>query len=71
MSTPRSYNQHRSHRALNLRPPGAAEDSPAAITDLATAEIRSGTALGGLISKYERAARPSLVDYDAAGHQGP
>ena len=28
------YNQHRPHRGLNLRPPGAAESAPAAITDL-------------------------------------
>jgi putative transposase len=50
------YNQHRPHRALNLRPPGAAEDPPAAVTDLATAKIRRRRVLGGLISEYEQAA---------------
>jgi transposase InsO family protein len=50
------YNGHRPHRARNLRPPGDAEIAPAAITDLATAEIRRRTVLGGLIYEYERAA---------------
>jgi transposase InsO family protein len=50
------YNQHRPHRALNLRPPGAAEGPPAPVTDLATAKIRRRRVLGGLISEYERAA---------------
>jgi putative transposase len=50
------YNQHRPHRALNLRPPGAAENPPATVTDLATAKIRRRRVLGGLISQYERAA---------------
>ncbi len=50
------YNGHRPHRARNLRPPGAAEIAPAAITDLATAEIRRRRVLGGLIYEYERAA---------------
>jgi len=50
------YNQRRPHRALNLRPPGAAEDPPAAVTDLMTAKIRRHRVLGGLISEYERAA---------------
>jgi len=50
------YNQRRPHRALNLRPPGAAEDAPAAVTDLMTAKIRRHRVLGGLISEYERAA---------------
>jgi hypothetical protein len=30
------YNDHRPHRARNLRPPGAAENTPALIADLAT-----------------------------------
>jgi putative transposase len=34
------YNQHRPHRGLNLRPPGAAGSAPVAITDPATANIR-------------------------------
>ncbi|MGH3223252.1 MAG: integrase core domain-containing protein, partial [Streptosporangiaceae bacterium] len=50
------YNQHRPHRARDLRPPGAAEDSPAAVTDLTTAKIRRRRVLGGLINEYDRAA---------------
>ena len=50
------YSQHRPHRALSLRPPGAAGDPPAAVTDLATVKIRRRRVLGGLISEYERAA---------------
>jgi putative transposase len=50
------YNQHRPHRALNLRLPDAVEDPPAAVTDLATAKIRRRRVLGGLISEYEQAA---------------
>jgi putative transposase len=50
------YNQHRPHRARNLRPPDSAEAIPAAITDLATAPIRRRKVLGGLIHEYQRAA---------------
>jgi putative transposase len=50
------YNEHRLHRARNLRPPVAAEITPAVIADLATPEIRRRRVLGGLINKYERAA---------------
>ena len=50
------YNDHHPHRAHNLRPPGADEIRPAAITDLATAEIRRRRVLGGLITEYEQAA---------------
>jgi len=50
------YNEHRPHRARNLRPPGAAEIAPAVIADLATPEIRRHRLLGGLINEYERAA---------------
>ena len=50
------YNEHRPHRARNLRPPGAVESTPAVITNLATAEIRRRRVLGGLINEYERAA---------------
>jgi hypothetical protein len=39
-----------------LRPPGAAEDPPVVVTDLATARIRRRKVLGGLISEYEQAA---------------
>jgi putative transposase len=50
------YNRHRPHRSLNLRPPGSAENAPAAITDLTTAKIRRRGVLGGLINEYEQAA---------------
>lgn len=50
------YNRHRPHRALNLRPPRAVGDPPAAVTDLTTAAIRRRRVLGGLISEYEHAA---------------
>jgi putative transposase len=50
------YNQHRPHRALNLRQPRPAEITPAPITDLMTAKIRRRGVLGGLINEYERAA---------------
>ena len=50
------YNEHRPHRARNLRPPGAAEMAPAVIADLATPKIRRRRVLGGLINEYERAA---------------
>jgi putative transposase len=50
------YNQHRPHRALNLRPPDAAEVPPAALADLATGQIRRRRVLGGLVSEYEHAA---------------
>ena len=50
------YHEHRPHRARNLRPPGADEIAPVAITDLATAQIRRRRVLGGLITEYEQAA---------------
>ncbi len=50
------YNEHRPHRARNLRPPGAAEIAPAVITDLATPKIRRRRVLGGLINEYEQVA---------------
>jgi len=50
------YNQHRPHRALNLRPPGSSERTSAAITGLTTAKIRCRKVLGGLINEYEQAA---------------
>jgi putative transposase len=50
------YNEHRPHRARNLRPPGAVEGTLAVITDPAAPEIRRRRALGGLINEYERAA---------------
>ena len=50
------YNEHRPHRARNLRPPGADEFAPVAITDLATSQVRRRRILGGLITEYEQAA---------------
>jgi len=50
------YNQHRPHRARDLRPPRPSEITPAAITDLTTAKIRRRWVLGGLINEYMRAA---------------
>jgi transposase InsO family protein len=49
------YNQHRPHRALNLRPPGAAEATPA-VTAITTATVRRRRVLGGLISEYGQTA---------------
>jgi putative transposase len=49
------YNQHRPHRARNLRPPDGGDIPAAPITDLATARIRRHKVLGGLIYEYERA----------------
>ena len=47
------YNQHRPHRARNLRPPhGSADDA----RDLAEAEVQRRRVLGGLISEYQQAA---------------
>jgi putative transposase len=50
------YNQHRPHRARNLRPPDHDASTTAPITDLAVARIRRRKVLGGLIHEYERAA---------------
>ena len=50
------YNEHRLYRARNLRPPGADEIAPVAITVPATTQIRRRRVLGGLISEYEQAA---------------
>ena len=50
------YNQHRPHRARNLRPPDGGDMTMAAITGLRTVKIRRRGVLGGLISEYERAA---------------
>jgi putative transposase len=49
-------NEHRPHRARNLRPPGAAEMAPAVIANLATPKTRRRRALGGLINEHQRAA---------------
>jgi transposase InsO family protein len=50
------YNEHRPHRARNLRPPGTDEITPAVITDLVTPAMRRHRVLGGLINEYQRAA---------------
>ena len=49
-------NQHRPHRARNLRPPDHADGIAAPVTDLAAERVRSWKVLGGLIYEYERAA---------------
>jgi transposase InsO family protein len=49
------YNQHRPHRARNLRPPDHDDNATAPATNL-TARIRRRNVLGGLIHEYERAA---------------
>jgi putative transposase len=49
------YNQHRPHRARNLRPPDG-DTIAAPVTALATARIRRREVLGGLIHEYGRAA---------------
>jgi putative transposase len=50
------YNQHRPHRARNLRPPDRDHITMAPVTHLATARIRRHNVLGGLAHEYERAA---------------
>jgi hypothetical protein len=47
------YNQHRLHRAMDLRPPDGGHTLAA---DLATTRIRRRKVLGGLIHEYERVA---------------
>ncbi len=50
------YNEHRPHRARDLRSPVAAEITSDVIADLTTPEIRRRRVPGGLINEYERAA---------------
>jgi putative transposase len=52
----RHYNQHRPHRARNLRPPDHDPGTPALVTDLTAARIQCRNVLGGLIHEYQRAA---------------
>jgi len=49
------YNQHRPHRARNLRPPDHDSGTAAPVAD-PTARIQRRNVLGGLIHEYERAA---------------
>jgi hypothetical protein len=53
----RHFNQHRPHRALDLRPPdrgGGTDPRPTSI--LCTAHVRRRDLLGGLLHEYEAAA---------------
>jgi transposase InsO family protein len=50
------YNQHRPHRARNLRPPDGHDVTTAVVSDMRAAGIRRRRDLGGLINEYQRAA---------------
>jgi transposase InsO family protein len=50
------YNEHRPHQGRQQRPPDAADPTPTAVVDLATARIRRKTILNGLINEYSQAA---------------
>ena len=50
------YNQHRPHRARNLRRPRADEVAPAIIAYLAAPKMWRCRVLGRLINEYEKAA---------------
>jgi putative transposase len=50
------YNEHRPHRARNLRSPDRDDITMAAVTDRTTVKIRRRKVLGGLVHEYERAA---------------
>ena len=50
------YNQHRPHRARNLRSPDSRDVTTAIVSDMRTAEIRRQKVLGGLINEYRWAA---------------
>jgi transposase InsO family protein len=50
------YNEHRPHRARNLRPPDSHDIIPTASADLTTARIQRRRVLGGLINEYQRVA---------------
>jgi len=50
------YNQHRPHRARNLRPPDWDDSTMTEIADPAAARIQRRRVLGGLINEYQRAA---------------
>lgn len=59
-------NQHRPHQARNLRSPAAAGSTLAAITRLATAQIRYRRVLGGLFSG-QGSLRPPYQALDVPG----
>ena len=50
------YNQHRPHRARDLRPPDCNDITETETAGLAAARIQRRRVLGGLINEYERAA---------------
>jgi putative transposase len=50
------FNQHRPHRARNLRPPDHDPRTPPPVADLTAARIRRRKVLGGLIHEYQQAA---------------
>jgi transposase InsO family protein len=50
------YNQHRPHRARDLRPPDSDDIPTAPATDLTTVGIWRRRVLGGVINEYRRAA---------------
>jgi putative transposase len=50
------YNEHRPHRARNLRPPHSHDIATATTTCLATARIQRRRIPGGLINEYQQAA---------------
>jgi putative transposase len=50
------YNQHRPHRARDLRPPDSDDIPTAPATDLTTVRIWRRRVLGGVINEYQRAA---------------
>ncbi len=52
----RHYNQHRPHRACDLRPPRIDEITVATIAHLSEGTLRRRRILGGLINEYRHAA---------------
>jgi hypothetical protein len=62
---------HRPHRARNLRPPGAAEIAPAAITGLATAEIRRRRVLGEANKRVQAGVMKIIGLIQETPGQGP
>ena len=52
----RHYNQHRPHRARDLRPPRPDEIDPASVAGPREGNVRRQRVLGGLIGEYRKAA---------------